>query len=305
VASPDATHLPVRLAIAILKDRNGQILLDVPIEGSLDDPKFRIGKAVTRTILNILEKAATSPFSLLSAVMGGGGEELSYQDFAPGSAVLLPANEKKLDSLVKGLYERPGLQLEITGSIDPDADRDALRRASLDKQIRTREWTSLRKAERATTTPNQITLTPEQHTAWVKKLYGEALDKGVINAAFIAANTNLAAIAAQIPSRSAKIEKGATILMAGPITAAPKSPKVAGASNQTKPAVPTDPMEALLLATIPVTDGDFEALASDRAKAVRAYLLQTGKVEAARLFLTENQTGGVRSDGSRAYLQFR
>jgi hypothetical protein len=305
VASPDATHLPVRLAIAILKDRNGQILLDVPIEGSLDDPKFRIGKIVTRTILNILEKAATSPFSLLSAVMGGGGEELSYQDFAPGSAVLLPANEQKLDSLVKGLYERPGLQLEITGSIDPDADRDALRRASLDKQIRTREWTSLRKAERAATTPGQITLTPEQHTAWVKKLYGEALDKGVISAAFIAAHTNLAAIAAQIPSRSAKIEKGATILMAGPITAAPKSPKVAGASNQTKPAAPTDPMEALLMAAIPVTDGDFEALASERAKAVRAYLLQTGKVEAGRLFLTENQTGGVRSDGSRAYLQFR
>jgi hypothetical protein len=64
-------------------------------------------------------------------------------------------------------------------------------------------------------------------------------------------------------------------------------------------------MEALLLAAIPITDGDFETLASDRARAVRAYILQTGKVEAARLFLTENQTGGVRSDGSRAYLQFR
>jgi hypothetical protein len=61
----------------------------------------------------------------------------------------------------------------------------------------------------------------------------------------------------------------------------------------------------LLLATIPVTDGDFEALASDRAKAVRAYILQTGKVEATRLFLAENQTGGVRPDGSRVYLQFR
>ena len=214
VNSPDATHLPVRLAIAILKDRNGQILLDVPVEGSFDDPKFRVGKAVAHVLLNILEKAATSPFSLLSAVMGG-GEELSYQDFVPGSAVLLPANEQKLDSLVKGLYERPGLQLEIAGSIEPDADRDALRRASLDKQIRTRQWMSLRKSERAATTPGQITLTPEQHAAWVKKLYGEAWDKGVINTAFIAANTNLMAIAAQIPSRSVKTEKGATILMEG------------------------------------------------------------------------------------------
>jgi hypothetical protein len=304
VNSPDATHLPVRLAIAILKDRNGQILLDVPVEGSLDDPQFHIGKAVVHVLMNILEKAATSPFSLLGAVFGG-GEELSYQDFAPGSAMLSPDGEQKLDSLAKGLYERPGLQLEIAGSIDPDADRDGLRRASLDKQIRTRQWTSLRESERATTTLDQIKLTPEQHDAWMKQLYDEALDKGVINTAFIAANTNLASLAAQIPSRSERPEKSATLLMQRSSSTTPKSSKAAGVSNQAKPVVSTDPMEALLLATIPIPAGDFEALASDRAKAVRAYILQTGKVEAARLFLTENQTGGVRSDGSRAYLQFR
>jgi hypothetical protein len=306
VNSPVATHLPVRLAIAILKDRNSQILLDVPVEGSLDDPQFRVRKVIIHTLMNILEKAATSPFSLLGAAFGGGGEELSYQDFAPGSAVLLPADEQKLDTLAKGLYERPGLQLEIAGSIDPEADRDALRRASLDKQIRTREWTSLRKSERTATTPDQITLTPEQHAAWVKTLYDEAWDEGVINTEFITANTNLAALAAQIPSRSANTEKGATMLMQRSLSATElKSSQTADISNQTKPAAPTDPMEALLMATIPIPAGDFEALASERAKAVRAYLLQTGKVEAARLFLMENQTGGVRSDGSRAYLQFR
>ena len=305
VESPDATHLPVRLAIAILKDRNGQILLDVPIEGSFDDPQFRIGKVVVHTLLNILEKVATSPFSLLGAAFGGGGEELSYQDFAPGSVVLLPANEQKLDSLAKGLYERPGLQLEIAGSIDPEADRDGMRHASLDKQIRTRQWQSLRKSERAATTPSQITLTPEERAAWVKKLYGEAMGKGVINAAFIAANTNLAAIAAHIKSASAENEKGATILMEGLPATTPQPAQAATATQPAKPVVSADPKELLLMATIPVTDNDFQELAADRAKAVRAYLLQTGKVEAERLFLTENRTGGVRPDGSRAYLQFR
>jgi hypothetical protein len=85
----------------------------------------------------------------------------------------------------------------------------------------------------------------------------------------------------------------------------PTSSKAATVAHQPKPVAPADPMEALLMAAVPVTDGDFEALASERAKAVRAYILQTGKVEAERLFLTENQTGGVRSDGSRVYLQFR
>ena len=305
VESPDATHLPVRLAIALLKDRNGQILLDVPVEGSLDDPKFRVGKVVVHTLLNILAKAATSPFSLLGALVGGGGEELRYQDFVPGSAILSPANEKKLDSLVKALYERPGLQLEISGSIDPDADRDGLRRASLDKQIHIRQWTSLRKSERAITTPGQLTLTPKEYDAWVKKLYREAVGKGVINDAFIAANTNLMAIAAQIKPRSDESEKAATLLMQRAAATPPQSSKAGARSGKAKPAAPTDPMETLLLASIPVTDNDLEALASDRAKAVRAYILQTGKVEAARLFLAENQAGGVKANGSRAYLQFR
>ena len=67
-----------------MKDREGKIILDVPIEGSLDDPKFRIGKVVARAIVNILEKVATSPFSLLGAVFGGGGEELGYAGFCAG-----------------------------------------------------------------------------------------------------------------------------------------------------------------------------------------------------------------------------
>jgi len=64
-------------------------------------------------------------------------------------------------------------------------------------------------------------------------------------------------------------------------------------------------MEAVLLATYPIGENDLEKLAASRAKAVRAYLLQSGKVEAARLFLKESQAEGLRSDGSRVYLQFR
>jgi hypothetical protein len=306
VDSPDATHLPVRLAIAILKDRDGKIVLDVPIEGSLDDPQFHIGKVVTRTILNILTKVATSPFSLLGAVFGGGGEELGYQDFAPGGAELSPADRQKLDLLVKGLYARPGLQLEISGSVDPVADRDGLRHVSLEEQLHTKKWLSLRKSERAATAPGQLVLTPEERTRWIKKLYGEALASGRITPALIAADTNLAAFAALIQPRAPEIRKGATILMKGQSSAAQSPARaVAAAPSPSQLAPPADPMEILLLAAIPITDNDFETLAEDRAKAVRAYILQSGKVEASRLFLTENQTGGVRSDGSRVYLQFQ
>jgi hypothetical protein len=111
---------------------------------------------------------------------------------------------------------------------------------------------------------------------------------------------------AQIKSRTPKIEKGATVLMNGSSSAGKKSSTtVAAVPSPLKLASSSDPMEILLRAVILVSDSDLETLASERAKTVRAYILQSGKVEAGRLFLTENQTGGVRSDGSRVYLQFQ
>jgi hypothetical protein len=303
VNSPDATHLPVRLAIAILKDRDGKIVLDVPIEGSLDDPKFRIGKVVTRAIVNILEKVATSPFSVLGALFGGGGEELGWQDFAAGNADLSPVDRQKLDSLAKALYARPALQLEIAGSVDPDGDREGLQRAALDQEIREKVWTTLRKSERATNSVDQITIAPDERAHWVKKFYGKAEADNKITPQLIAANTNLAAYAAAVLPRRLAIEKGATKLMKSGQTAKEKS--AAGAGYQTRLVPPPDPMEAILLTTFAVSDSDLETLAASRGKAVRAYLLQTGKVDATRLFLKEDQTAGLRSDGSRVYLQFR
>ena len=304
VESPEATHLPVRLAIAILKDREGKIVLDVPIEGSLDDPKFRIGKVVTRVIVNILEKVATSPFSLLGAVFGGGGEELGYQDFAPGSAELTVADKAKLDSLAKGLYARPSLGLEIVGSIDPDGDREGLQRAALDREIRMRLWTKLRKSEQATNSVAQVVLTPDTRARWVEKIYAEALANKKITPALIAANTNLAAYAAKVLPRKVTTEKGATKLMQSAGTKT-KNSNTAVSAFQTKLVPPPEPMEAVLLATFSVNETDLETLASVRAKAVQAYLLQSGKVEASRLFLKRGQADGLRRDGSRVYLQFR
>ena len=306
VESPDATHLPVRLAIAILKDREGKIVLDVPVEGNLDDPKFHVGKVVTRAIMDILTKVATSPFSLIGAAFGGGGEELGYEDFVPGSAKLTSDDDQKLETLVKALYDRPALSLEISGSDDLVADKDGLQRVFLEERLQVRKWQSLHKSQQATLTPEQVTLTPEEHAILVKKLYSEAWAHGQITAAMLAANTNLAGAVAQLRSKTPKLDKGATILAKGvPPPAQPVPGAVAASSSQLQLPPVADPTEVVLLASIPVTDNDFEALASDRAKAVRAYILATGKVQGTRLFLAQNQTGGVRSDGSRAYLQFR
>jgi len=304
VASPDATHLPVRLAIAILKDRNGKIVMDVPIEGRLDDPKFRLGKVITYAIVNILEKVATSPFSLLGAVFGGGGAELSYQDFAPGSTELTAAARQKLDTLAKGLYARPGLQVELAGSVAPGADREGLQRAAIDREIRTSKWLTLRKAEQASNTVDQVELTAADRAAYIEKLYSEALSSGKISPQLLATNASLAAVVKTITVRPSTPAKGASQLMR-PSQPAATPAEDAGAAPASKLVPPPSPMESVLLVTYPVSDADLETLAVNRAKASRAYLLQGGQVEAGRVFLKEGTAATLRRDDSRTYVQFR
>ncbi|HET6678177.1 MAG TPA: DUF748 domain-containing protein, partial [Nitrospira sp.] len=138
--SPDATSLPVPLAIALLKDRQGRIDIDLPIRGDLKDPDFRYGKAVWATLGNLLSKMVASPFALMGKLVpgGGDGEELQHLTFEPGSAAIKPSEMKKIDALAKGLEERPGLRLEITGTADPTRDRQAVALQRLQDLLRSR-----------------------------------------------------------------------------------------------------------------------------------------------------------------------
>jgi hypothetical protein len=138
VESPDATKLPVRLAIALLKNRKGEIALDLPLSGSLDDPQFSLGRVIVKIIVNLLAKAATSPFALLGAVFGG-GEELTYLEFNYGTETPDGPGEAKLMTLVKALHERPSLRLEIAGHVDKEKDREALRQALFDRKVRSQK----------------------------------------------------------------------------------------------------------------------------------------------------------------------
>lgn len=134
--SPDATSLPVPLAVALLKDRKGQIDVDLPVRGDLNDPDFKYGRVLLNTLLNLLAKVATSPLSLLGGLVGGSGDELQFIEFLPGQSSLSEAELKKLGTLEKVLVERPGLFLEISGSADPKRDRLVLAEGKFMAQLR-------------------------------------------------------------------------------------------------------------------------------------------------------------------------
>ncbi|MBI4739980.1 MAG: DUF748 domain-containing protein [Betaproteobacteria bacterium] len=135
VDSPDATKLPVLLAVSLLKNRNGEIDINLPISGSLDDPQFSVGGLVVQVIVNLLVKAVTSPFALLGLASGGSGE-LSGVDFDYGLSVIAPPAQQRLESLAKALLDRPSLKLEIEGRADIEQDREGLKRARIDRKVR-------------------------------------------------------------------------------------------------------------------------------------------------------------------------
>lgn len=304
VASSDATTLPVRLAIAVLKDRNGRIELEVPIDGSLDDPEFRMGKVIAHAIGSVFNKIVTSPFAALSAIFGGKGEELSFQEFEPGSTNLLPATIEKLNALVKGLYERPELQLELEGSADAETDGDALRAEKLRKQFRLRKWELLLPAGQARLSADEVTLAPEEYAAFLSEAYAQAFLPEAI-----AERTNQRHLAndmanaftrgpksaatnsqtARSPWKHFDFEKGATALM--------RKPTPLDSTTQLD-------RKGRLLETVEITLADFQTLARERSRNVKAYLLQTGKVEAERISVTELNPS-TASKGSRVYLRLQ
>jgi hypothetical protein len=128
--SKDAAPIPLKLAVALLKDRHGVIDVNLPVTGTLDDPSFRLGPLVWKAVLGLLTKAVTAPFAALGALFGG-GDELAYVEFTAGSAALPLAETEKLNRLAKALIERPQLKLNVPLSVATAQDSDAIARAAL------------------------------------------------------------------------------------------------------------------------------------------------------------------------------
>jgi hypothetical protein len=134
IASDQAVNAPVKLGLALLRDSKGVIEVDLPISGDLSDPDFRVGQVVMRAFVNLLAKAAASPFSMLGSIAelaGLSGEELGKVSFIPGSIQLAEGEAEKLAALADALLERPDLLLNIRGNVEPQADGLALLRDDL------------------------------------------------------------------------------------------------------------------------------------------------------------------------------
>lgn len=170
VQSPKATKLPVRFAVALLKNKDGKIDLKLPVKGRTDDPKFSVFGVVVQILKNLVVKAAASPFLVLEA-MYPGASQLNTMEFAYGSDNLPQGHEPKLDSLIRILEDKPALNLEIRGFADPVQDRQGLADQTYDRKIKTQKLKNLIDKGKTAVSVDGITITPDEYEHYLKKAY--------------------------------------------------------------------------------------------------------------------------------------
>lgn len=168
VPGPSAVNLPVRLAIALLKDAQGRIDVSVPVSGSLSDPQFSVGRLVWSAFLNLIRKAATSPFTLLAGAVGG-AEDLSYVEFAPGAADLDTTAQSRLATLAKALVERPEVEIELVAHVDAARDEPALREAYVERAVKRQKL-----ADQGGASLDTVVVAPEEYEKYLEQVYDDA-----------------------------------------------------------------------------------------------------------------------------------
>ena len=259
VDSPTATSLPVKFAIALLKDKNGDINLNLPVHGDLDDPKFSVVPVVIKVLVGLVVKAVTSPFKLFGAIFGGDDEEVAPAvHFAYGSAALDTTEVRKLDAIHQGLADRPGLRLEIEPCGQHERDSVAV--------AESRYRRALLAAGTAPTTgaPPEPSMVA---AAALRPTYGLG------PSAYAQALSN--AYAAQY-GKVPPLEK-----LEGKRAKDPTTDAALMAAEDRRLAA----MEIRVRASIVVTPEEVEALAVERARSIQRYLLQDSTIVADRLFI--------------------
>ncbi|WP_243545294.1 DUF748 domain-containing protein [Pseudodesulfovibrio tunisiensis] len=174
VDGPDVPNVPVKLGLALLQDSNGDMEINLPVRGRLDDPNFRIGGIVFRTFVGLLFRAVASPFSIIGSMFGGSGSQnLEFVTFEPGLSLVGQGASLKLDTVAKAMTERPKIKLEVDGAVDPVTDRSGLVAHIFRRKLMQAKYESLSRKERAETTVDAMIIGTDEYADILYEAYSD------------------------------------------------------------------------------------------------------------------------------------
>jgi hypothetical protein len=281
VDSKDAVKAPIKLGIALLKNRKGEIVIKLPVTGHLDDPEFKLRGIILKAIMNVLVKAATSPFSFIASAFGG-GEDLNYLEFSAGSSLLTDINKSKLDTIITSLDERPGIDVEIAGFVDSKNDMEMLLSKEFDRKVKYQKYIQLVNKGENVATVDEIIIGPEEYEKYLKKAFKANSKAKDINVKISRKDENYISQMKTLIKDSIKYLKKAF--------KANNKAKDINVKISRKDENYISQMETLIKDSIKITEADLRLLAKKRMQSIKTYILESGKVETERLFLIKTGT---------------
>jgi hypothetical protein len=172
VENPNAVSLPLELAVALMKDSDGKIKIDVPISGSLEDPQFSVSHIVVDALVNAISKVISSPFRALASLLGS-EEDLSTISFTAGEAALDKLQIGKLDDLAKALKTRPVLKLEIKGAAFQEPDWPAVSDDALYDQLKRIKAAEVNKQGGRKIRAEHVVISDQDYRRLMEQLFAE------------------------------------------------------------------------------------------------------------------------------------
>jgi outer membrane protein OmpA-like peptidoglycan-associated protein len=132
--------LPLDTFVSLLKNREGDAQLSVPIHGTLSSPKFEIGDAIATALRGIAVKTVTLPFSLVGQVFADEKERIESLHvnpvlFEPGTATPAVGMAEHLDKLAAFLRDKPAVRLLVRPVMSVE-DVSRLKRIALRERVR-------------------------------------------------------------------------------------------------------------------------------------------------------------------------
>jgi hypothetical protein len=127
------------LAIALLRDLNGDITLTVPVDiGREGGARLEIGSIVRQALIKAVMGALTSPLKLLGAVTAGGKVERLAPEpilFTAGTTTLAGDGTARIEQIANLMAASPALSLSLNGVSAP-ADHRWLQEQALLEELR-------------------------------------------------------------------------------------------------------------------------------------------------------------------------
>jgi len=121
---PALYDMPIKLAVALLKDNKGNIDIDLPIEGDMNDPNYHLGKIIWNIIKNLIIKAVTAPYKLLANAFGAKEDDLRELKFEYMQNELSEKQLNQIKPLINIIESKPELMVTIRQLTEPAKEEE-------------------------------------------------------------------------------------------------------------------------------------------------------------------------------------